>query len=317
MAEKRKELLSIVVPSFNEQESLPIFYKETLKILKSLKMNYEIIFVDDGSKDDTLGEIIKLNKKDKNVNYISFSRNFGKESAMYAGLKNAKGDYVAVMDADLQHSPKIIPDMLKILKSEDYDSVATKRSSRSGEAAGRSFFSKTFFNLINKSSNIKIEDGAMDYRLMKRKMVNAVLALTEYNRFTKGIFSWVGFKTYWMEVENNERVAGNTSWNFWGLVKYAINGIIDFSNAPLDLASFLGIGMTLVAFIYLLFIIIKYLIVGDPVQGWATLICVTLIIGGIQLFCLGIIGQYVGKTYMETKNRPHYIVDETNIKGVD
>lgn len=313
----KKELISLIVPCFNEQESLPIFYDETVKVLKKLKENYEIIFVNDGSKDNTLKEINKLIKKDKNINYISFSRNFGKESAMYAGLKNAKGDYVAVMDADLQHSPAIIPQMLNILKHEDYDSVATKRSSRSGEAAGRNAFSKLFFNLINKSSNIEIEDGAMDYRLMKRKMVNAVLALTEYNRFTKGIFSWVGFKTYWLEVENNERVAGTTSWNFWGLVKYAINGIIDFSNAPLDLASFLGIGMTAVAFIYLIIIIIKYIIVGDPVQGWATLICVILIIGGIQLFCLGIIGQYVGKTYMETKNRPHYIVDITNIKNIE
>ena len=317
MATKKKELVSIVVPCFNEEESLPLFYKEVIKVLKKLKEDYELVLVNDGSKDNTITKIKELAKIDKHVSYISFSRNFGKESAMYAGLKNAKGDYVAVMDADLQHSPDLLPQMLDVLKSEDYDSVATKRSSRNGEAAGRNFFSKMFFNLLNKTSNIKMEEGAMDYRLMKRKMVNAVLALTEYNRFTKGIFSWVGFKTYWLETETNERVAGKTSWSFWGLVKYAIEGIVNFSNAPLDLASFLGIGMTLIAFVYLLIIIIKYIIVGDPVQGWATLICVILIIGGIQLFCLGIIGQYVGKTYMETKQRPHYIVDETNIKGVE
>ena len=316
MATKKKELISIVVPCYNEEESLPLFYKEVVKVLSKLKEDYELVLVNDGSKDNTITKIKQLAKKDKHISYISFSRNFGKESAMYAGLKNAKGDYVAVMDADLQHSPDLLPQMISILKNEDYDSVATKRSTRNGETAGRNFFSKMFFNLLNKTSNVKMEDGAMDYRLMKRKMVNAVLALTEYNRFTKGIFSWVGFKTYWLETKTNERVAGKTSWNFWGLVKYAVEGIVNFSNAPLDLASFLGIGMTLIAFIYLLIIIIKYIIVGDPVQGWATLICVILIIGGIQLFCLGIIGQYVGKTYMETKKRPHYIIDESNIKNI-
>lgn len=316
MTQTRKDTLSIIVPCFNEQESIPLFYRKTLEVLKSLKEKYELIFVNDGSKDNSLQEIIKIVNKDKNVSYISFSRNFGKESAMYAGLKNANGDYVVIMDADLQHSPKLLPTMLEIIKSNKCDSVATKRVSRTGEKAGRSLFSKLFFSLINKSSNIKIEDGAMDYRLMNRKMVNAILTLSEYNRFTKGIFSWVGFNTYWLEVENEERVAGKTSWNFLGLTKYALNGIIDFSNVPLDLASFFGIGMTIVAFIYLFIIIIKYLIVGDPVQGWATLICVILIIGGIQLFCLGIIGQYIGKTYLETKRRPHYIVNETNIKNV-
>lgn len=316
MTTTKKELLSVIVPCYNEQESIPLFYENIKNVFNNLHMKYELIFVNDGSKDNSLLEINKIVNKDKNVSYISFSRNFGKESAMYAGLKNANGDYVVIMDADLQHSPKILPNMLDIIKTNKYDSVATRRASRKGEKVGRGLFSKLFFKLINKSSNIKIEDGAMDYRLMNRKMVNAILTLSEYNRFTKGIFSWVGFNTYWLEVENEERVAGKTSWNFWGLTKYAINGIIDFSNVPLDLASFLGIGMTIVAFIYLFVIIIKYLIVGDPVQGWATLICVILIIGGIQLFCLGIIGQYIGKTYLETKRRPHYIVNETNIKNI-
>ena len=314
---KRKmKKLSIIVPCYNEEEVVPLFYSETKKVLNALVEDYEIIFINDGSSDNTISKILEITKKDKKVSYISFSRNFGKESAMYAGLKNAVGDYVTIMDADLQHSPVLLPNMLKIIKESNYDSVATKRNSRSGEGIGRSLFSKLFFNIINKSSNIKIEDGAMDYRLMNRKMVDAVLALSEYNRFTKGIFSWVGFNTYWLEVENNERVAGKTSWDFFGLVKYAISGLLDFSNAPLDIASFVGLLMTVFAFIYLIIIVIKYILVGDPVQGWATLICVILIIGGIQLFCLGIIGQYVGKTYMESKKRPHYIVNDSNIKDV-
>lgn len=312
----KKELISIVVPCYNEQEALPIFYEETKKVLESMELDHEFVLVDDGSKDRTLEIMRDLAKRDKCVHYISFSRNFGKESAMYAGFVNAKGDYVCTMDADMQDPPRLLPEMFQILKDQDYDSVATRRVSRTGESKIRSFFARLFYKIINKISDAEIVDGARDFRLMKRKMVNSIVSMSEYNRFSKGIFGWVGFKTYWLPFENVERVAGTTSWSFWGLFRYAIDGIINFSNAPLDIASWFGFIMTAVAFIMLVFIIVRKILFGDPVAGWASTMCVIIFIGGIQLFCLGIMGQYIGKTYMETKKRSHYIVAETNDETV-
>ena len=309
-----KKKVSIIVPCFNEEEALLYFYKETTKVLKTIKYDYELILVNDGSSDKTLYIMKQLAKKDKHIVYLSFSRNFGKESAMYAGLCNAKGDYVGFIDADLQHPPVLIKDMIKALDTGKYDCAACRRVDRTGDSKVRTWFSRLFYRLINKVSDAKMVDGAGDYRLMTRKMVNAVLSMSEYNRFSKGIFSWVGFDVYWIDYENVDRVAGTTSWSFWGLVRYAIDGIVNFSNAPLDIASFAGLFTTVIAFIYLLYILIKYAIVGDPVAGWATTICVILIIGGIQLFALGVIGQYIGKTYLEVKNRPHYIISDTNKK---
>ena len=316
MKKERNELISIVVPCFNEEEALPIFYEETKEVLKGMEQEYEFVLVDDGSKDDTLSVMRDLAKKDKRVRYISFSRNFGKESAMYAGFVNAKGDYVCTMDADMQDPPKLLPEMFAILKNEGYDSVATRRVSRTGESKVRSFFARLFYKMINRISDTEIVDGARDFRLMKRKMVDSIVKMSEYNRFSKGIFGWVGFKTYWMPFENVERVAGTTSWSFWGLFRYAIDGIINFSNVPLDIASWLGFVMTAFAFIFLVLIIVRKLLFGDPVAGWASTMCVIIFIGGIQLFCLGIMGQYIGKTYMETKKRSHYIVAESNDETV-
>ena len=312
MASKKKDLISLIVPCFNEEEALPIFYEETIKVLKNMDVNYEIRLIDDGSKDNTLQVMRDLAKKDKNVKYISFSRNFGKEAAMYAGFVNAKGDYAAVMDADMQDPPSLLPKMYEILKTQDYDSVATRRVSRTGESKIRSFFARLFYKIINKISDAEIIDGARDFRLMNKKMLDSIVRMSEYNRFSKGIFGWVGFKTYWLPFENVERVAGTTSWNFWGLVKYAIDGIINFSNFPLDLASWIGMLMTFVSFVSLVFIIVRKLIYGDPVAGWASTVSIIIFMGGLQLFCLGIMGQYIGKTYMETKKRAHYIVAESN-----
>ena len=305
-------MVSVIVPCFNEEEALPFFYEETTKVLSTLEEDYEIILVNDGSSDNTLKVMKELSEKDKHIVYLSFSRNFGKESAMYAGLCNASGDYVGFIDADLQHPPILMKQMLEALKTGEYDCAACRRVDRTGDSKIRTWFARKFYKLINMISDAQMVDGAGDYRLMSRDMADAVISMSEYNRFSKGIFSWVGFRTYWIDYENVERVAGKTSWSFWGLVKYAIDGIVNFSNAPLDFASFFGLVTTLFAFVYLIFIIIKYAFVGDPVQGWATLICVILLMGGMQLFALGIMGQYIGKTYMEVKNRPHYIVSETN-----
>ena len=312
MATKKKELISIVVPCYNEEEALPLFYKEITKVFKQVKEDYELLLVNDGSKDSTLQIMKDFAKKDKHVKYLSFSRNFGKESAMFAGLYNAKGGYVAIMDADMQDPPTLLPQMIKILREEDYDSVATRRATRKGEGKVRSFLSQSFYKIINKISDADIVDGARDFRLMKRAMVDSIISMSEYNRFSKGIFGWVGFKTYWLPFENVERVAGTTKWSLFGLTKYAIDGIINFSQTPLAIASYFGMFMTFVAFIMLVFIIVRKLIFGDPVAGWASTMCVIIFIGGIQLFCIGIMGQYVGKTYMETKHRPHYIISETN-----
>ena len=305
-------LLSLIVPCYNEQEALPVFYRETAKVLASMDCDCELLLINDGSRDNTLAVMKELAAKDPRVLYFSFSRNFGKEAAMYAGFCNARGDYIAVMDADLQDPPSLLPEMLRILQSGQYDSVATRRADRAGEPPVRSWFARRFYSLINRISDADIVDGARDFRLMTREMKDAILSMSEYNRFSKGIFGWVGFRTYWMPFENVERVAGETKWNFWGLMKYAIDGIISFSQAPLDVASWFGILMTGFSFLMLIFIVLRRLIFGDPVAGWASTICVIIFIGGLQLFCLGIIGQYLAKTYMEVKNRPHFIISETN-----
>lgn len=309
--------ISLIIPCYNEQDSLPIFYEEVIKVLSSMSYDYELLFINDSSKDNTLSLLKNLANKDEHVKYFSFSRNFGKESAMYAGFCNATGDFVAVMDADMQDPPSLLPKMIEILEKDGYDSVATRRTTRKGEPIIRSYFAKQFYKIINKISDADIVDGARDFRLMKKDMVDAIVAMSENNRFSKGIFGWIGFKTYWLPYENIERVAGVTKWNFWKLCVYAIDGIISFSNAPLSIASWFGIIMTFVSFIYLIFIISKRIIYGDPVAGWASTISVIIFIGGLLLFCLGIIGQYIAKIYIEVKNRPHFIISETNKEGVN
>lgn len=305
--------ISVVVPCYNEEEVLNIFYDEICRVSKQMsEYDFQFVFVDDGSKDRTL-EIMKgLAEKDERVLYISFSRNFGKESAMFAGLSNADGDYVAIMDADMQDPPSLLPEMTADLEAGEYDSVATRRVSRIGEPPVRSFFARIFYKIINRISDADIVDGARDYRLMKREMVDAIIEMNEYNRFSKGIFGWVGFKTKWITFENVGRAAGTTKWNFWQLLKYSIDGIINFSLVPLNIASYCGFVFTFISFVMLLFVFIRRLIFGDPVSGWASLVCIILFIGGVQLFCMGIIGQYLAKNYMESKRRPHYIVRETN-----
>ena len=309
--------ISIIIPCYNEQASVPLFYSEVTKILKSLEYDYELLFVNDGSVDNTLDELKSISHNDYKVKYLSFSRNFGKESAMYAGFCNADGDFVAVMDADMQDPPSLIPKMVEILEAGEYDCVATRRVNRDGEPPIRSWFAKKFYTLINKISDVNIVDGARDFRMMKRTMVDAIIAMGERNRFSKGIFRWIGFKTYWISYENTERVAGKTKWSFWSLFKYAVNGIIDFSEAPLSIASWFGMVMTVIAFLFLVFIIVRRIVFGDPVAGWASTICVIIFIGGIQLFCLGVMGQYIAKNYSESKHRPHFIVSETNKENVD
>lgn len=308
--------ISIIVPCMNEEKALPIFCEETVKVLSTMGVSYELLLINDGSKDGTLHIMKELAKKNENIKYISFSRNFGKESAMYAGFCNADGDYVAVMDADMQDPPSLLPKMLEILESGEYDSVATRRVSRKGEPPVRSFFAKCFYRFINRISDADVVDGARDFRLMKKDMADAIVEMSEYNRFSKGIFGWIGFKTYWLPYENIERVAGETKWSFFGLFKYAVDGIVNFSEVPLDIASWCGIGMTFLAFLALIFIIVRRLLFGDPVAGWASTICIIVFIGGIQLFFLGIMGQYIAKTYTESKKRPHYIVAESNKKDI-
>lgn len=312
----KRQKISIIVPCYNEMESLPIFYKEITAILEKINYDYEILFVNDGSKDNTLNILKEFSKKNDKITYISFSRNFGKEAAMFAGFCNVSGDYVAVMDADMQDPPSLIPEMIKILESGEYDSVATRRVSRSGEPPIRSCFARTFYKLINKISDADIVDGARDFRLMKHEMVEAIVSMKEYNRFSKGIYGWIGFKTYWLPYENVERVAGETKWSFWKLFKYAIEGIINFSEAPLSIASWTGMGMTTFAFLCLIVIIVRKICFGDPVAGWASTMCVMVFIGGIQLFSIGVMGQYIAKTYAEVKERPHYIVSESNKKNI-
>ena len=309
-------MITLIVPCYNEQESLPIFYREVTKVAQSMEVDYELLFVDDGSRDQTLAILRELAAQDHHVKYFSFSRNFGKEAAMYAGFCNAKGDYIAVMDADMQDPPALLPQMMKILESGEYDSVATRRADRTGEPPIRSWFAKRFYHMINKISDADIVDGARDFRLMRREMVDTIVSMGEYNRFSKGIFGWIGFRTYWLPYENIERAAGKTKWNFWALFKYAIDGIINFSQAPLSIASWFGIVMTFLSFLFLFVIVIRRAVFGDPVAGWASTVCVIVFIGGIQLFCLGIMGQYIAKTYLETKKRPHFIISETNEEDV-
>lgn len=308
----KKNMISIVVPCFNEEETVELFYEELEKNRKNMSEEFEYIFVNDGSSDDTLAKLRDLAAKDLiRVRYISFSRNFGKEAALYAGLIHAKGDYVTVMDADLQDPPELLPTMMKELKSSEYDCIGTRRISRKGEPPIRSYFAKQFYKIINQISDTEIVDGARDFRLMTRQMVDAVLLMTEYNRFSKGIFSWVGFNTKYLEFENRERIAGETTWSFWSLLKYSIDGIVAFSETPLLIASYVGLGSFIFALFMTIVIIVRTLIFGDPTSGWTSLVVIILGMGGLQLFCLGILGKYLGKTYLETKKRPIYIVKET------
>lgn len=305
-------LLSVIVPCYNEEENVPYFYEEFLKnkdFFDKEGIDFEIIYVDDGSKDNTASKVKELREKDERVRLLSFSRNFGKEAAMYAGLRKSKGDYVAIMDADLQDPPSLIPEMFGYIK-EGYDSVATRRVSRKGEPLIRSFFARRFYKFMKRVSKTEIVDGARDFRLMSRVMVDAVLELTEYNRFTKGIFGWVGFETKWVEFENVERVKGETKWSFWGLFKYSIEGITAFSTAPLNFASIMGVIFCILAFLLIIFTIIRKAIFGDPTSGWPSLVCIISLISGVQLLCLGIMGQYLSRTYLEVKNRPIYIIKE-------
>lgn len=313
-----KHTVTLIVPCYNEEASLPVFYEAVCDVAKELKEDYDLslLLVNDGSKDSTLRVMKQLAAQDTRVHYISFSRNFGKEAAMYAGFCNARGDYVAVIDADMQDPPSLLPEMLRILEEGEYDSVATRRVTRDGEPPIRSWFARMFYRIINAISEADIVDGARDFRLMKREMVDAIVAMSEYNRFSKGIFGWIGFKTKWLPYKNVERVAGETKWSFWGLFKYSIDGIVNFSQAPLSIASLTGLVFTLVAFFMILFIIVRKIIFGDPVAGWASTICVILFIGGIQLLCMGIIGQYLAKTYLEVKKRPHYIVAQSSDEDV-
>lgn len=305
--------ISIIVPCFNEQESLPAFYKEITDVSSKMDYDFEYIFVNDGSFDDTLSVLCDLASRDNRVKYISFSRNFGKEAAILAGFEHAEGDYIVMMDADLQDPPSLLPEMAKYI-GEGYDSVATRRVTRKGEPVIRSFFARMFYKIINKISNVDIVDGARDYRLMTRQVKDAILSMPEYNRFSKGIFGWVGFKTKWIEYENVERVAGETKWSFWKLFLYSMEGIMAFSTVPLVLASVFGLLFFILFFAMILFIIVRTLVFGDPVAGWPSMACIMFLIGGTQLFCTGIMGQYLSKTYLETKNRPKYIVKDTNIK---
>ena len=305
-------LLSVIVPCYNEEENVKYFYDELMKnqsFFEEKKLDVEIIYVDDGSKDKTVEEVKKLREKTDIVHLISFSRNFGKEAGIYAGFQKAKGDYVVMMDADLQDPPSLLPEMFSYIE-QGYDSVATRRVSRKGEPPIRSFFARMFYKIMNKISQADIVDGARDYRLMTRQVVDAILAMCEYNRFSKGIFGWVGYETKWLEYENVERVHGETKWNFWKLFLYSIEGITAFSTAPLAIASVTGVLFCIIAFVAIVFIIVRTLIWGDPVGGWPSLVCIICLVSGVQLMCLGIVGQYLSKTYMEVKRRPIYLVKE-------
>ena len=309
------KLISIVVPCYNEEETLHILYQELNKVTASMTdYAFEYIFVNDGSKDQTLSVLKALAKEDEKVKYVSFSRNFGKEAALLAGLTHAKGDLVATMDADMQDPPALLPELVAYVESGEYDNAATRRVTRKGEPVIRSFFARTFYKLMRHMTDIDIVDGARDYRVMNRAMVDAILSLQEYNRFSKGIFAWVGFETKWVEFENVERSAGETKWNFWKLLRYSIEGIVSFSNTPIHLASYLGMGLTGVSLIAMIFVFVRALLFGDEVAGWPSLVCIITFLGGVQLFVIGVMGQYIAKTYLEVKKRPHYIVKDTNCK---
>lgn len=306
------KLLSVIVPCYNEEENVPYFYEELLKqeaFFKGKDMELEIIYVDDGSKDKTVAEVHKLHEKDARVHLVSFSRNFGKEAAIYAGLEKATGDFAVLMDADLQDPPKLLPEMYSYIE-QGYDSVATRRVSRKGEPPIRSFFARMFYRLMRKISKTEIVDGARDYRLMTRQVVDAILSMKEYNRFTKGIFGWVGYETKWLEYENVERVKGETKWSFWKLFVYSLEGIMAFSTAPLAIASIMGLIFCFLAVALIIFTVVRTLVFGDPTSGWPSMICIMSLLGGVQLLCIGIVGQYLSKTYMEVKGRPIYLVKE-------
>ena len=311
------QLLSIIVPCYNEEQAIPVFYHEIKKTMEEFHKEfpdteYELIFIDDGSKDGTLSCIKELRQSDPLVRYVSFSRNFGKEAGIFAGLENAGGDHVVIMDVDLQDPPALLPEMYRAVTKEGYDSAATRRVTRKGEPPIRSFFARCFYRLINRLSETEIVDGARDYRIMSRKMVDAVLSMRESNRFTKGIYGWVGFRTKWLEYENVERVAGETKWSFWKLLLYSIDGIVAFSTKPLAIAAMLGLFFTFMAFVMIIFIIVRKLVFGDPTSGWPSMVCIILFIGGIQLFCMGVMGEYLSKAYIETKKRPIYIERESS-----
>ena len=310
------KLLSIVVPCYNEQEVLPLFYDKITEVMSGIKsehpeLDYEVVFINDGSKDKTLEGLRKYARMDERIRYISFSRNFGKEAGMFAGLEASKGDYIVVMDADLQHPPELLPEMYRYVSSGEYDCAATRRVDRDGESKVRSWFARKFYQIMNKISQTEIVDGAQDYRFMTRQMVDAILSMREYNRFSKGIFSWVGFRTKYIEIKNVERAAGTTAWSFWGLFKYSLEGIVAFSTAPLAIASLLGIISCVIAVIMAIVTVIQKLAFGNPTSGYPTIVCLILLFGGLQLFTTGILGQYLAKTYMECKNRPIYLVQET------
>ena len=309
--------VSLIIPCYNEESALPAFYQAACETFAQLDgYEAEFLFIDDGSTDKTLFLLKAYAERDERVKYISLSRNFGKEAAMYAGFCNATGDYAAVMDADMQDPPSLLPKMLEILEEGKYDSVATRRVTRKGEPKIRSFFARAFYKLMGKISDVDLVDGARDFRLMKRKMVDAVVAMGETNRFSKGIFGWIGFKTYWLEYENVQRVAGETKWSFGKLFRYSLEGIANFSDAPLQIASWSGLFFTVVSVIALLVVFIRALVFGDPVAGWPSTICIVLFVGGVQLFCLGVMGQYIAKIFRETKKRPPYIVSETNKEDI-
>ncbi|MCI5493253.1 MAG: glycosyltransferase family 2 protein [Lachnospiraceae bacterium] len=313
-ATNRKTKISVIVPCYNEAEALPYFYEEMNRIADGMQENdFEILFINDGSRDATLDEMKQLAARDARVKYISFSRNFGKEAAIYAGLKHADGDLVAIMDADLQDPPSLLPQMYHAVMEEGYDSAATRRVTRKGEPQIRSFFARQFYKLMNKISDTDIVDGARDFRLMNRPFVNALLELGEYNRFSKGLFGWVGFQTKWIEFENVERVAGETKWSFWKLLAYSIEGIVAFSTKPLAIASYMGVGMCGVGALAIIFVIVRQLLFGGSAFGWPSLVCIILFLGGLQLLCIGILGTYLSKTYLEVKHRPIYICKETNL----
>ena len=308
--------LSIIVPCYNEEEVLPLFYAEITRVMDEMKRTYaeltfELLFIDDGSRDKTLTQLRELATKDQRVRDISFSRNFGKEAGMFAGLENATGDFVVVMDADLQHPPSFLPEMYSYVRDGEYDCATTRRVSRKGESKVRSWFARKFYRIMNKISQTEIVDGAQDFRFMSRQMVDAILSMREYNRFSKGIFSWVGFKTKYIEYENVERAAGTTAWSFWSLFRYSLEGIFAFSTAPLAIASVLGLVSCVIAFLMMIWIIIKTLAFGEAVAGFPSIMCAIFLLGGLQLFCIGVLGQYLSKTYLETKQRPIYIVRET------
>lgn len=309
------DLITLIIPCYNEQESLPLLYPELVKVSQEMSgQSFEFLFVNDGSRDKTLELLRELAEKDERVKYISFSRNFGKESAMYAGLENASSDYVAFMDADMQDPPSLLPQMYKAVTEEGYDSAATRRVTRKGEPPIRSFFARMFYKIMNKISDTDIVDGARDFRLMNRKFVDALLQMKEYNRFSKGLFGWVGYKTKWIEFENVERVAGETKWSFWSLFKYSIEGILAFTTAPLVIASVLGILLCFLAFVFIVFIIVRKICFNNSVDGWASMVCIISLLGGLQLFAIGVVGQYLAKLYLEIKNRPIYLIGETNIE---